>query len=58
MQKWEYYYFMSVNSNVELESQSVPESQFLNILGSQGWELVSVTVNSAYTYFYLKRPKS
>ena len=46
MQKWEYKIVTRAD-----------ESE-INLLGEQGWELVSVTENLSYFTFVFKRPKS
>lgn len=60
MQKWEYKYLMWVD-RAQADNSSYEEkiSTDLNVLGNQGWELVSVQFHLEYapvTYAYLKRP--
>ncbi|HEY6250821.1 MAG TPA: hypothetical protein VI685_12750 [Candidatus Angelobacter sp.] len=65
MQIWEYRKFETrgnVLTAVDNESTSIGNTtdlQQLNAMGLGGWDLVSVTLNSAgFSTFYLKRPKS
>ena len=59
MQKWEY---MAIASNedgyvrLETTSKRVPEMEFFNMLGSEGWEMVAFRATD-HPLFYFKRPK-
>jgi len=65
MGKWEYRKFETRGNSltaVDNEASSlgdITDLQQLNAMGAGGWELVSVTLNSAgFSSFFLKRPKS
>jgi hypothetical protein len=65
MQHWEYRKFETRGialTAIDNEPSSIGDStdlQQLNAMGLGGWELVSVTLNSAgFSTFFLKRPKS
>ena len=55
MQKWEYFQFSIYNgkyydsANKELKQWRNKGDDFLNYLGEQGWELVSVSVTGLST---------
>ncbi|HLJ29698.1 MAG TPA: hypothetical protein VKY85_23525 [Candidatus Angelobacter sp.] len=65
MQNWEYRKFETRGTAltaIDNEPSSVDNStdlQQLNAMGLGGWELISVTLNSAgFSTFFLKRPKA
>jgi hypothetical protein len=60
---WEYATYKSLSNAVEVPTAATAPSIsscqthtcVLNIMGAEGWELV--TINSSDNYFYFKRPK-
>ena len=63
MQKWEYQVIkVAAKGTIDSNFDEMGDNK-LNALGSQGWELVSVTVAargggmSVFAYYYFKRPK-
>ena len=64
MQKWEYL-FVEVPHNlgkIKIQGEKVPVSEYINLLGDQGWELVGIEQSfpgsglSNYILFF-KKPK-
>ena len=64
MQKWEYYWVVIPGSlkKIKVGGEKIPVYDFVNQLGSEGWELVAVEQNfpgsgiSDYILFF-KRPE-
>ena len=70
MQKWEYLHLTafvypnrveSVKANMVLVHQEIPRfayQDYLNMLGSEGWEMVvwSMKESGVYIEYYFKRP--
>jgi hypothetical protein len=61
MQKWEYYSFsaQSLRNITRIDNKGmVSIEEKLADVGTQGWELVSITPTSNDFVLYFKRPKS
>jgi len=57
MQKWEYWSIQSRDGETDTTDGMVPEQIYLDKLGAEGWELISVVPDASdIKFFYFKRP--